>query len=489
MDILNKDIKNDYFLFILVFGFLCSFFCLFHPITVLDSDDWVYLSYLRLPIPVLHYWNPSRILPEVLMPACGYFAAFITLLFGFNYIKAVIFVIGFVTSFFITFYFFEFYKLLTDKYSINSLNSFFLTLIFFFLHFLLLRRNNSEFQYLFWSYDATCFFFYTIPAVYCCTLVLFLCREKPISRYGSVLLIIALYFAAFSNLFGSIILLSYVFVTELICIIKNKHIHSILSYVYILLWLIALVFEMFGGRAGGAVSTGIQIDSIIETIRNYFSIYSLFNTPAICCAVVLLIIFAVSIFLKESTHLKDIINNLLVNLFSFLIISIFLIVLCSVVNPDYIVRPQVYIGFVFPFLIIFASIISVLIVQSKKTTFLLAGVSVVCLILVTVNIGSFAEINTLGIPASKCISIDNDLVNQMIEADVSGKDEIVLEVMDTGYDDNWPHSTVIGNNLSTTLYRHKVISKKLSVSVLWSQDFNERHALAFDKKSENRFYE
>ena len=105
------------------------------------------------------------------------------------------------------------------------------------------------------------------------------------------------------------------------------------------------------------------------------------------------------------------------------------------------------------------------------------------------NIGSFAEINTLGIPATKCISIDNDLVNQMIEADASGKDEIVLEVMDTGYDDNWPHSTVIGNNLSTTLYRHRVTSKKLSVSVLWSQEFNERHNLSFDKKSENRFYE
>lgn len=489
MEKTNKDIIFNYLLLIIVFCFLCSFFCVFHPITVLDSDDWVYLSYLRLPIPVLHYWNPSRILPEVLMPACGYLAAFISHLFELNYIKTVTYIFGIATSIFITAYIFEFYMLLTDKYSVSRCNSFFLAIVFFFLHFLLLKRTNSEYQYMFWSYDATCFFFYTIPAVFCCTLVLFLRREKNLGRCGYAFLIISLYFAAFSNLFGSIILVSYVFSTELICIIKNRHIHSIVSYVFILFWLIALVFEMFGGRAGGAVSAGIKIESIKETLRNYFHIFSLFNTVIICCVIVLFILIVFSVFHKKSIHFNAAKANILVYASSFLIASIFLVALCSVVNPDYIMRPQVYIGFVFPLLLIIASILSALIVESNITTVLLAGVSAICFILFAVNIGSFAEINTLGIPATKCISIDNDLVNQMIEADASGKDEIVLEVMDTGYDDNWPHSTVIGNNLSTTLYRHRVTSKKLSVSVLWSQEFNERHNLSFDKKSENRFYE
>ena len=90
------------------------------------------------------------------------------------------------------------------------------SLFFLLLHFNLLKICESDNVYLFWAQDVTCFFYYTIGSVINASLVL-LCLQKDISLMliskGSMLkkgiIILISYIAVFSNLFTSIILLSY----------------------------------------------------------------------------------------------------------------------------------------------------------------------------------------------------------------------------------------------------------------------------------------
>jgi hypothetical protein len=63
-----------------VFVFMFVFFYNIHPLVILDADDWTYVSYSRMALPSARYWNPSRILPELLMSGCSNFAVFALLL-------------------------------------------------------------------------------------------------------------------------------------------------------------------------------------------------------------------------------------------------------------------------------------------------------------------------------------------------------------------------------------------------------------------------
>ena len=58
----------------LLFVCLCVFFIKIHPIMLFDADDWTYLAFTRTSklLPSRNEWNPTRILPENLMPLAGY---------------------------------------------------------------------------------------------------------------------------------------------------------------------------------------------------------------------------------------------------------------------------------------------------------------------------------------------------------------------------------------------------------------------------------
>ena len=66
------DIKRDVILPIslgvIIFVFVVVFYTYFHPLYIFDTDDWTYIAANRVPLPSTDAWNPTRILPEVLMP-------------------------------------------------------------------------------------------------------------------------------------------------------------------------------------------------------------------------------------------------------------------------------------------------------------------------------------------------------------------------------------------------------------------------------------
>ena len=56
---------------ILVFTWCVVFFYQIKPLVPYDLDDWTYIAYRRLAIPVWGLWNPSKVLPELLLPFCS----------------------------------------------------------------------------------------------------------------------------------------------------------------------------------------------------------------------------------------------------------------------------------------------------------------------------------------------------------------------------------------------------------------------------------
>lgn len=72
------------------------------PIVPFDTDDWCYMGYYRLPIPIWGDWNPSRVLPEVMMPYVSIFAARVIYPLTGDYIGSITWMYAFVVTAFIS---------------------------------------------------------------------------------------------------------------------------------------------------------------------------------------------------------------------------------------------------------------------------------------------------------------------------------------------------------------------------------------------------
>ena len=68
--------------------FLCMvlFYTKIHPLYIYDTDDWTYIAQTRIPLPGGSNWNPTRILPETLMPLTASLGAWLIMPFTHDYI-------------------------------------------------------------------------------------------------------------------------------------------------------------------------------------------------------------------------------------------------------------------------------------------------------------------------------------------------------------------------------------------------------------------
>lgn len=162
----------------LSFCFLFIFFSQINPIVVFDNDDWAYICYSRPAVPIWNAWNPSRILPETLMRVCADFGAFILNPFLHDYVFSLTVVFAITVSLFICVYLYRFIKLIKARFGYSIIIVIDLSTIFLLFHFLVFRKNEINNEYLFRAIDATCYFFYIIPALLNASIVLFLLEKR-----------------------------------------------------------------------------------------------------------------------------------------------------------------------------------------------------------------------------------------------------------------------------------------------------------------------
>lgn len=484
-----KQNKYSLFLFLAIFLFTFIFFTQAHPIYPYDLDDWKIMRKVRDLYPSIYEWNPTRVLPEVLMPRCGEFAMLVV----YPIVGDITLAIGYVTSTLLTLlisvYMLFFYRMANRRFHLPEATSFVLTLLFYAFHFLIFRSLKAENQHLFFSYDLTDHYFYTIPNLLGSILVLLFITDRfenlslktrPILK-GFLLL--AIYLLLLSNLFNSIILVSYVGMLLLVNFykaIKQKSKIKEFCQCYwlhlsiIAFWLIAILFEPYGGNANAITQTVSPLyDALKESARNMYHVMA-FQTNKLAVWLIIITIATYIIHTIRSKQTKD--RSLpLILLCAAGVSAIFLTLLGAKSFPYYLLR--IMSVYAVPFFLILACFIcaAMLIHRMPRIAVLLP----LLLLLIygnTVQRGNtFQDVQTFLIDNDQQgrykISPDEILrqnrtnINTVVKADQAGLDSVTLYVPRFEQDGNWPISWIYGKSFAMFLHRYGITSKQMNISI------------------------
>ena len=481
--------------YLAAFGFLFIWFSRIHPLVAYDGDDWLYLSYARKAIPLWKDWNPSRVLPEVLMPLCGAVAAFVVTPLTGDYIRSVTLVSALVVSGSIVVYLRCFARLMERRFSLSGFSSILLSMLFLALHFLVMRCEDSDNNYLFLCWDLTCYFYYLIPALLNCSLVMWMMAgfDRDLAREGSLekkgLFVASVYFAIFSNLPGSVILAVYAGVRLLLALVKDRkspHFwkpffrQNMPELLIVAVWFVSAIFELTGGRALADMGYRLPlVQGLKETVYRFCKMVFSSN-PFFLLFAFLAVIGAIA--LLAATKAKDNREKEALSAAGELILCAILmvaaiVILCVKVDVSYINRSEYVFGvYFYGFLLIFCALAYLL---RRCPKLLLALPVVLCILISDINTSknTFRDANYQGCDSNTCIAIMNDVIDQLRTAQEAGRSETTIHVPVSEPGDNWPMAFYAGNLISSTLYKHGVIPKRMEVTVLPDPDMNRKYAL------------
>ena len=470
-----KIFELNWTFYLLLFLLFFVFFSQIHPLVPFDSDDWINMGMARRAYPSFAFWNPTKVFPECFEPFVASFAAFfVTPLIG-DYLNAMIFTNAAVVSLFIIIYLFSFQRLIEHKFKIPKLGVFSIVLLFAILHFLILKTEKANNEYLWYSHDCNCYYHYTIPNLLCASLVMWLMWNSINSiRNRLTIGIIGLvsYLALCSNLYSTIILTAYLGSVLLIDVIQADHKEPkwIITFVkrhwypllIILLWFIIQLIEVNGRRATSYGHMDRPLLQEVELTFNYFLSIS-YNIKFIFF-IIFTIIGTIGIyFVSEKKQLALIGKTPFVLLCSLVLSTTYLILLSSRVVSTYILRGDVIFAYVFFFLLSIAFCICYLGVKVKYFKIAIPVLIVCALFELYSHNNVFKDIQfEYGMNAQSCINLDKYIIKRVCEADAQNKDTVIIQVPKFNDDDNWPLSLELSKSVGTTLYKHNITRRNIT---------------------------
>ena len=471
---------------IAVFISMCLFFIQVHPLVIWDTDDWLYISYIRKAIPIWHNWNPSRVFPEIFMPMCAYLGIKCIMPITNDYIFSLMIIFGIVLSGFITIYVLSFYNLARKKMKMSIGNAIMVSILFLLLHFLIFRCGENQNTYLFYSPDVTCYFYYVIPSLLNLTLVMILeskeltfnseTKVNWLNVGGWVLLI---YLAIFSNLFSSYIIAIWAGIKLFYNMIIEKNIKTVENIMYILIlcaWGGSAIYELSGGRAENLKDDSF-INNVKQTILYLKQMVGKVNRFLLLISLVF-VLSGIFGFIKKKWN--DYEKKMFVISTMCMILSvIFLILLSAKSQSDYIMRGDVLIGVSYFAFIILMININVIIREYKITLTIFPLLMVIAFFEIHSGPRTFAESNVSGIDSNICKNIDADIIEQITQAVNEGQEKMELHIPKTP-GDNWPFGTYGANRFSYSLYMHGVISKQIETVMVQDEEINKKYGMVYD---------
>lgn len=488
----EKAVKALYFA--AVFCIMYVYFVQIHPLVVYNADDWTYIGSMRQgAYPQWGAWNPTRVLPEVLMPLCGSVAAhFVYPLTG-DYLRSITLVAGGVVSLFTAIYMYMFGKVLERKRGLPLSRSLLLTTLLFVLHFLALRSGQEGNMHLFYSYSLTCYFNYFIPNVLNCILVLYLILDDALAdgwdrlrrgyysrhavRYG--FLAAAMYFALFSHLYCSAILAAYIggqLLMELIKLPGRKTTlraclrANCLRLGFILCWCAVQIFEMNGGRADMlADEDASALELIGQTARALWGFRTSLNRVFVLLTALTVLAAAAVFFLgrrKNRGAVKDSagLRQLCLLCLQGGLLLVYLVLVCSRAAISGVTRPDVLFGAFFYGLLAAAMCAAFLMERAPVSALGLPVLIAVLFFQIDTGGRTFLDSTTGYVHPTVCAAVCEDVIDQFVQADEAGMTQMVLFVPQYDTADNWPYSVAFcGERISNTLYEHGVITRHIEV--------------------------
>ena len=486
----HYNIKRDIIVGALIFIVMMIFFCYIHPLSILDSDDWAFLVCRRSLFPEWGIWNPSRVLPEVLMPFLSAVGRYVIMPFNNDFFRSLELSYGLFFSVLVVIYALCFKRMIRKKLGMGYMSENLCTVLFLVFHFWILRGHENGNQHLFFSLDVTRYFFYTIPNLLTGSFVMYIISEdfleiynekgKPIQKGIGLVLI---YMCIFSNLYPAVILMAFVgkeLLDQLILLIRRKtKLKNIMltKWVYFLcfvLWIISLIYESSGGRAG-SFSTGFEF---YETARLLYHGRSELN--AVCAAVILTAIIAAVIYLivlkkkKVQDEEAAAFKKMVICFFECAVIcALFCFVMCSRTKPQDITRGDLLFS-VFFFGIVWGTVSTAFL--SKRFS-RIETVLVIAAIVLPLSLCKgeriFLEANVLNISSEKCREINEYMINKVIDAEKKGKTNIELPVPKTDGVGNWPFFGDMEWTMRDALYSYGFTDGKIQIKLVINKKLNK----------------
>lgn len=477
------DEKKEILGFILIFGVTFLFFFYIHPITLSDTDDWLYAAYARNAIPEWKGFNPTRVFAETWMTFISQVGAYIVYpLFGSRNIFESL---SFVYSFFLAMIFSIESKLLYDYLNLRNNSkkmNYFLVLYFILCHFWIFRNSICGNKHLLFTNDACTFFYYVIPNLLNVIFILdfYLCNgDKKQKNYYCIWIVVG-YFCIFSNIWASIILATYVGVRLLADIVKRRKIMEVImsekkSIIILMGWGVQQIFEIKGGRSAqisGEKSN--YYEELKKTLVFLKDLFSQFNSAfLITFCIVLIIGIAIMIYDRKIN------TNVVIGLSCSVLILIYAILSCSKAFNYYITRPDVIYGAIWWLLFIELIILQEMFVRFEKIQCLFPLFLIIVFFNINTTEKTFLDTTMHNNDVNYVNDINNSIINQLKMAEYEGKNEIVLYVPDFGRDDNWPYAIYAADRFPIFAKKYKLIHKNIYITEMimgdeWIQYIREK---------------
>lgn len=462
-----------------VFLFLLVFFVNICHIVPYDKDDWIYLGRLRIPLPLWDEWNPSRILPEVVMPLCGYMAAYLLYPITGDYILSITIMAAVILTIFITGLCYCIMLFLIKRLNVSVDMALVLEALFLIFTFLIFRNRGTS-RYLFYAEDFCCIFYYILPGIINAISILIMMQyqdfQKAYDSFSTVkkgLFITLVYFAVYSHVFHSCAILIY---SGLICLsdFKNviynkkpyikKYIQEHKIYLFIItMWLIGAILELNGERAS-YMSSDVGI-SFEVSLRQLVAITRAVATPY---KLIIVATFGWLIYrIGKKKEYSDIYCFMFINL---ILVVVYLIILCAKVQ--YMSRMDA--SWCIWFYVILITIIGI--ADWFKVFYAVKPILVPLLLILGITAfypdGRFSISTIRNVDYVTCVQTGEYIINQIVSAEKAGCNSVMVHVPYVEDEAiKWTFADDFGTAITNTLYNHGIIQRKIEVETFHDPDF------------------
>lgn len=476
------------------------------PLLPFDGDDWRYIGAIRLPFPIWGGWNPTRVLPELLMPLGGYISAFIVYPLTHNYIFSLSIIANMIISFFIVLVGYMYYRLVRIRLKANYKLSLSLESLFLLSFFVLFKHVNGSSYYGFWTVDLACGFFYIIPGCLNASLVMFMQQKQNFNNYFANLsgerkafFITVLYFTLLSNTQMTIILALYCsFEILLISFRMNFNVKKIyrntrLYWSILLLWLLTILFDLNGQRAQ-SVSQGNEgsfFSKLINTILQFKNLVMVENRVFLLSSLVIILISFLILLRNSRNKINNYMYLSIFSLFSMSIAFVYLMLAYVKAGSFYASRVDA----MWPIIYFYIFLINISIASCVR---FIRGVKILLPLIISLAVfitigcnGLYIYPNNSPYNSETIINVNNYIINQVVRADKEGRNSVKVYVPLDQKDankkittSNWPHSFDMAKWLQNTLYSHHIIRTRMKITFIPSKKVNRMYE---NKKKEQPF--
>ena len=489
---------------------LLFFYIVAHPLYIYDVDDWTYIAYSRHAVPSVSAWNPTKILPETIMPLSALIGVDVIMPFTGDYIHSLGVAFAIVIVFFILIYLYFFGEVIKKVFGLKEGVVFFLMTSFLLMHFVVYKSSINGTAHMLYGGNVNCHFNYVIPGLLNGAVVMLLFAnnvpggklEKKKNGIYTGIMILAIYLALNSNLFHSIILASFAsvnlirsfFVTFIVKenkVERKSNRNTILGFIkqniiwigIIVVWLIAHLFEMNGGRAAMANTSnpGFAIGGTVKVFISSLSGYKMtFLIIVFGLSGIALAIWLIGRFRKnkaEENYLDRRFGAIVLMLFTSLIITlVYLILLCSKVSPGYIRHPNVQFSFLFWIVSIAVFCLGYIIAKYPKVVALLPLFVFIMLFETVVCSGKYADAY---MDAATVKALDENIINQAKKAEEEGLTSVDI-LVPAHPSPEWPMAVRYGGErIAYSLFKHGILHTNMKITLVPSEEINAQFGLDF----------